>query len=310
MTLLFTNWNPSDTLINLGPLPIKYYSLMFVVAFLGGLQIMKRIFKNENVSEEKLDTLFIYAVVSILVGARLGHVLFYDWNYYQNNLLEIILPFRLNPFKFTGIAGLASHGAAIGVIIAMYLYHKKYPEIKLSWILDRVVLPVAFGAIFVRLGNLMNSEIIGKVTNSDYGFRFIQQHYRSYEAIQLTKAKTAQKAYDAIVNNPKFSALLEAVPLRHPAQLYESICYIFVFVILMYTYWKTDKKQKPFYIFGLFLVLLWSVRFIVEFYKKSQGGFEDSLGNLLSTGQWLSIPFIIIGLYFMFRRVTKTKQPV
>lgn len=310
MTLLFTNWNPSDTLINLGPLPIKYYSLMFVVAFLGGLQIMKRIFKNENVSEEKLDTLFIYAVVSILVGARLGHVLFYDWNYYQNNLLEIILPFRLNPFKFTGIAGLASHGAAIGVIIAMYLYHKKYLEIKLSWILDRVVLPVAFGAIFVRLGNLMNSEIIGKVTNSDYGFRFIQQHYRSYEAIQLTKAKTAQKAYDAIVNNPKFSALLEAVPLRHPAQLYESICYIFVFVILMYTYWKTDKKQKPFYIFGLFLVLLWSVRFIVEFYKKSQGGFEDSLGNLLSTGQWLSIPFIIIGLYFMFRRVTKTKQPV
>jgi prolipoprotein diacylglyceryl transferase len=310
MTLLFTNWNPSDTLINLGPLPIKYYSLMFVVAFLGGLQIMKRIFKNENVSEEKLDTLFIYAVVSILVGARLGHVLFYDWDYYQNNLLEIILPFRLNPFKFTGIAGLASHGAAIGVIIAMYLYHKKYPEIKLSWILDRVVLPVAFGAIFVRLGNLMNSEIIGKVTNSDYGFRFIQQHYRSYEAIQLTKAKTAQKAYDAIVNNPKFSALLEAVPLRHPAQLYESICYIFVFIILMYTYWKTDKKQKPFYIFGLFLVLLWSVRFIVEFYKKSQGGFEDSLGNLLSTGQWLSIPFIIIGLYFMFRTVPKTKQPL
>jgi phosphatidylglycerol---prolipoprotein diacylglyceryl transferase len=310
MTLLFTNWNPSDTLINLGPLPIKYYSLMFVVAFLGGLQIMKRIFKNENISEEKLDTLFIYAVVSILVGARLGHVLFYDWDYYQNNLLEIILPFRLNPFKFTGIAGLASHGAAIGVIIAMYLYHKKYPEIKLSWILDRVVLPVAFGAIFVRLGNLMNSEIIGKVTNSDYGFRFIQQHYRSYEAIQLTKAKTAKKAYDAIVNNPKFSALLEAVPLRHPAQLYESICYIFVFVILMYTYWKTDKKQKPFYIFGLFLVLLWSVRFIVEFYKKSQGGFEDSLGNLLSTGQWLSIPFIIIGLYFMFRTVTKTKQPL
>jgi prolipoprotein diacylglyceryl transferase len=278
---------------------------MFVVAFLGGLQIMKKIFKSENVSEEKLDSLFIYAVVSILLGARLGHVFFYDWDYYQNHLLEIISPFRLNPFKITGIAGLASHGAAIGVIIAMYLYHKKYPDIKLSWILDRVVLPVAFGAIFVRLGNLMNSEIIGKVTNTDYGFRFIQQHYRSYEAMQLTNSKTAQKAYDAIANNPKFSALLEAVPLRHPAQLYESICYIFVFAILMYTYWKTNKKQKPFYIFGLFLVLLWSVRFVVEFYKKSQGGFEDSLGGFLSTGQWLSIPFIIIGCYFMFR---PTKQ--
>ena len=305
MTSLFINWNPSDTLINLGPIPIKYYSLMFVIAFLGGLQIMKKIFKNESVAEEKLDTLFIYAVISILVGARLGHVFFYDWDYYQNNLLEIILPFRFNPFKYTGIAGLASHGAAIGVIIAMYLYHKKFPDIKLSWILDRVVIPVAFGAIFVRLGNLMNSEIIGKVTNSDYGFKFIQQHYRSYEAIQLTGAKTAAKAYDAIANNPKFTTLLEAVPLRHPAQLYESVCYIFVFAILMFTYWKTDKKQKPFYIFGLFLVLLWSVRFVVEFYKKSQGGFEDSLGNLLSTGQWLSIPFIIIGFYFMFRPTKK-----
>lgn len=305
MTSLFINWNPSDTLINLGPIPIKYYSLMFVISFLGGLQIMKKIFKNENVAEEKLDTLFIYTVVSTLVGARLGHVFFYDWAYYQNNLLEIILPFRFNPFKYTGISGLASHGAAIGVIVAMYLYHKKHPDIKLSWILDRIVIPIAFGAVFVRLGNLMNSEIIGKVTNSDYGFRFIQQHYRSYEAIQLTGAKTAEKAYDAIVNNPKLATLLEAVPFRHPAQLYESVCYIFVFAILMYTYWKTDKKQKPFYIFGLFLVLLWSVRFVVEFYKKSQGGFEDSLGNLLSTGQWLSIPFIIIGLYFMFRPTKK-----
>ncbi len=306
MTSLYINWNPSDTLINIGPLPIKYYSLMFVVAFLGGLQIMKKIFKKENVSEEKLDTLFIYAVVSILLGARLGHVFFYDWDYYQNHLLEIVLPFKFNPFKFTGIAGLASHGAAIGVIIAMYLYHKKYPDVKLSWILDRVVLPVSFGAIFVRLGNLMNSEIIGKVTNSDYGFRFIQSHYRPYKALQLTKANTVEKAYNAIANNPKFSSLLEAVPLRHPAQLYESICYIFVFTILMFTYWKTDKKKKPFYIFGLFLVLLWTVRFIVEFYKKSQGGFEDSLGNLLSTGQWLSIPFIIIGFYFMLRKNPRT----
>ena len=101
-------------------------------------------------------------------------------------LLEIILPFKFNPFKYTGIAGLASHGAAIGVIVAMYFYHKKYPDIKLSWVLDRVVIPVAFGAIFVRIGNLMNSEIIGKVTNSDYGFRFIQRHYSSYEAMKLT----------------------------------------------------------------------------------------------------------------------------
>jgi len=308
MTLLSINWNPSDTLIQLGPLPIKYYSLMFVISFLVGLQIMKKIFEKENVALEKLDTLFIYSVVSILLGARLGHVFFYDWDYYQNHLLEIILPFRLNPFKFTGIAGLASHGAAIGVIVAMYLYHKKHPEIKLSWILDRIVIPVAFGAIFVRLGNLMNSEIIGKVTNSDYGFRFIRRFYRPYEAAQATGINDANNAYHAIANNPKFASLLEAVPLRHPAQLYESICYVFVFAILYFTYWKTNKKDKPFYIFGLFLVLLWTVRFFVEFYKKSQGGFEDSLGSIaeLSTGQWLSIPFIIIGLYCMFRPYQKT----
>ena len=143
------------------------------------------------------------------------------------------------------------------------------------------------------------------MTNSDYGFRFIQQHYRAQEAVHLTGINDVSKAYDAIANSSKFAHLLEAVPLRHPAQLYESMCYVFVFAILMFTYWKTNKQQKPFYIFGLFLVLLWTVRFIVEFYKKSQGGFEDSLGDLLSTGQWLSIPFIIIGLYFMFRPTKK-----
>ncbi len=305
MTSLFINWNPSDTLIQLGPIPIKYYSLMFVIAFLGGLQVMKKIYKNEGVSEEKLDTLFIYTIIATLLGARLGHVFFYDWAYYQNHLLEIILPFRLNPFKFTGIAGLASHGAAIGIISSMFLYHRKYPSIKVSWILDRVIIPVSFGAIFVRLGNLMNSEIVGKVTGTDYGFRFIQEHYSAYDAMMATGINNAEQAYNAIANNPQFSALLEAVPLRHPAQLYESICYAILFGIMMFIYWKTDKKEQPFFMFGFYLIVLWSIRFIVEFYKKSQGGFEDSLGSLLSTGQWLSIPFIGIGFYLIFRSQKK-----
>ncbi len=307
ISLFSVNWIPNDTLIQLGPLPIRYYSLMFVIAFLVGLQIMKKIFEKENIDLEKLDTLFVYSVVSVLLGARLGHVFFYDWEYYQQHLLEIILPFKFNPFKFTGIAGLASHGAAIGVIIAMCLYHKKHAEIKVSWLLDRIVIPVAFGAIFVRLGNLMNSEIIGKITQNEYGFRFIKRFYNQYQAIQATGISNANKAYEAIANNPKFTYLLEAVPLRHPAQLYESISYIFVFLILYFTYWKTNKKDKPFYIFGLFLVLLWSVRFVVEYYKKSQGGFEKSLSSIaeLSTGQWLSIPFICLGLYCMFRPYKK-----
>ena len=302
MPFLLVDWNPSDTLINLGPLPIKYYSLMFVIAFLVGLQLMKRIFKHENVDLEKLDTLFVYGVVAILVGARLGHVFFYDWDYYKNNLKEIILPFQFEPeFKFIGIMGLASHGATIGMLVAMYLYHKKFPDIKFSWILDRITIPAAFGTIFVRLGNLMNSEIIGKETGTNYGFRFIQEHYSPREAMRLTGINDYKQAYDAIVNNPKFASYLEAVPLSHPAQLYESICYVFVFLILYFTYWKTNKSQKPYFLFGLFFVLLWSVRFVVEFFKKSQDGFGDSPDSLLSTGQYLSIPFIILGAYLMFR---------
>lgn len=303
-TFLHINWNPSDTLIQLGPLPIKYYSLMFVIAFLVGLQLMKKIYKHENISLEKLDTLFVYGVVSILLGARLGHVFFYDWDSFKNDLWSIILPFDTKTGKFTGIAGLASHGAAIGMIIAMYLYHKKYPDVKLSWVLDRVVIPVSFGAIFVRLGNLMNSEIIGKPTGTENGFKFIQRYYNAREAVQNTGINNVEKAYDAIANNPKFAHLLEAVPNSHPAQLYESIGYVFVFLILYFTYWKTNKSEKPFFIFGLFLVLLWTVRFFVEFVKNSQGGFEESLG-LLSTGQWLSIPFIVLGLFCMLRPVKK-----
>ena len=306
MPFLLVDWNPSDTLINLGPIPIKYYSLMFVIAFLVGLQLMKRIFKHENVDLEKLDTLFVYGVVAILVGARLGHVFFYDWDYYKNNLKEIILPFQFEPeFKFIGIMGLASHGATIGMLVAMYLYHKKFPDIKFSWILDRIAIPAAFGTIFVRLGNLMNSEIIGKETGSNYGFRFIQEHYSPRQAMELTGINNYKQAYDAIVNNPKFVNLLEAVPLRHPAQLYESICYVFVFLILYFTYWKTNKAQKPYFLFGLFFVLLWSVRFVVEFFKESQEGFGDTPNSLLSTGQYLSIPFIILGTYLMFRPATK-----
>jgi prolipoprotein diacylglyceryl transferase len=228
--------------------------------------------------------------------------------------LEILLPIRenagstlfgfINGYEFTGFAGLASHGAAIGVIIGMYLYTRKYPEFKLLWILDRVVIPVAIGAFCVRLGNFFNSEINGKVVDKSFAFatRFIRDSddLSASKALAITKERSLSGAYKLIETDPRFSEVLEAIPYRHPAQLYEGICYIFVFLILYFLYWKTDKKDKTGFLFGLFLVLLWTVRFFVEFVKKSQGGFEESLG-LLSTGQWLSIPFIIIGLYFMFR---------
>ncbi|WP_026714604.1 prolipoprotein diacylglyceryl transferase [Flavobacterium daejeonense] len=292
-------WNPSEG-IDLGFFVIRYYSLMFVIAFGLGWYIMKNVFERENESLEKLDSLFVWSVLATLIGARLGHVFFYDWEYFRNHLSEIILPFRFTPkFEFTGYQGLASHGAAISIIVAMYFYSKNILKKPLLWILDRIVLAVACGAIFVRLGNFFNSEIVGKETSSAFGIKFIHDYYSKSDAVNLTQIPNPKEAYTAIATNPKFANLLAQVPVKHPTQLYEAFCYIFVFAILFYLYWKTEARKKSGFLFGLFLVLLFSVRIVVESVKESQGGFESALG-LLSTGQWLSIPFILIGFYFIF----------
>ncbi|SIQ34155.1 prolipoprotein diacylglyceryl transferase [Maribacter ulvicola] len=319
MHFLGITWNPNETLFNIGFIQIKYYNLLWITAFALGWYIMKKIFLNEKKSVEQLDSLFIYTVLSTMLGARLGHVFFYDWAYYANHLIEILIPVResasgsllfglISGYEFTGFAGLASHGATIGIIIGTYLYTRKYPEFKMLWIFDRMTIPVAIGCFCVRLGNFFNSEINGKVVDENFIFatKFIRDSddLHPSKALGITQEKTVNAAYAAIENNPQFSQYLAEIPYRHPAQLYEGIGYLCIFVLLYFLYWKTDKKNKPGYLFGLFFVLLWTVRFFAEFVKKSQGGFEESLG-LLSTGQWLSIPFILIGFYFMFRK-TKT----
>jgi prolipoprotein diacylglyceryl transferase len=300
-------WNPAEG-IDLGFFLIRYYSLMFVIAFGLGWYIMKNIFDREGESIEKLDSLFIWTVLATLAGARLGHVFFYDWEYYRNHLVEILLPIRENPnesmfniikgWEFTGYQGLASHGAAISIIVAMYFYSKNIIRRPQLWILDRIVIPVASGAIFVRFGNFFNSEIIGNVTTSPFGIKFVKDHFSAMDAVNATQIANPKDAYSAIATNPTFATLLEQVPVRHPTQLYEALCYIFVFAVLFFLYWKTEKRKYTGYIFGMFLVLLFTVRFFVEFVKESQGGFESALG-LFSTGQWLSIPFVLIGLYFV-----------
>ena len=303
-------WNPSEG-IDLGFFVIRFYSLMFVVAFGLGWYIMKAIYNREGQTVEKLDNLFVYTVVATLIGARLGHVFFYDWAYFQNHLKEILLPIRetQSGWEFTGFTGLASHGAAIAIILVMYFYSKKVIQKPILWILDRIVIPVASGAIFVRLGNFFNSEIIGKETTKDsfLAMKFIKgEEYRGPLGEQAIMAKTnihdSQQAFNAVVNDPQFKTILDSFPYRYPAQLYEAFGYIFVFAILFYMYWKTDARNKQGLLFGTFLVLLWTVRFFVEFVKGSQGGFEENpLFSALSTGQWLSIPFIIAGIYFIIR---------
>jgi len=263
-------WDPSEG-IAIGSFTLRYYSLMFVVAFGLGWFIMKKIFKREGEPEKHLDSLFIYMVIAILAGARIGHVLFYQSELILQDPISVFMPFRTVPdFEYTGFRGLASHGAAIGGLIAMYLYSRKVVKKPVLWILDRVVIACASGAVFVRLGNFINSEIIGRATGSDFGVIFTQ--------------------------------LGEDFP-RHPTQLYEAGGYVLVFLILWYIYWKTEKRLQLGYIFGLFFVLLFTVRFIAEFWKEAQ--VDERAEWALNTGQLLSIPLILVGLYFMF---TSTKK--
>ena len=274
MTLLQIVWNPTSEGIDLGFLTIHYYSLMWIATFIIGLAIMKRIYKNEGQSQEKLDSLFMYSVLGIMLGARLGHVLFYQSELITQDPLSIFLPIRTVPeFEFTGFRGLASHGAMIAMIIAMYLYNKKVLHKSVLWILDRLVVAGGIGAALVRIGNFFNSEMVGHPTDAPTGI--------------------------------VFKALGEDFA-RHPGQLYEAFGYLIIFVILFYLYWKTNKGQQEGYLFGLFLVLLWTVRFIVEYFKVAQ--VDDRADWLFNTGQLLSIPFILIGLYLMF--IYKPKNPV
>jgi prolipoprotein diacylglyceryl transferase len=270
MYFLQTVWDPtSDGIALFGDFKIHYYSLMWMAAFITGWYIMKKIYKNEGQSEEKLDGLFMYSVLGIMIGARLGHVVFYQSELFKEDFLSIFLPFRFSGgFELTGFRGLASHGAAIGMIISMYIYNKKILKKSVLWILDRVVIASAIGAVFIRVGNFFNSEMIGKPSEEGFPFAIIFRQ-------------------------------LDNIP-RHPGQLYEAFGYVFVFITLFFLYWKTKKSTQTGFLFGLFLVLLMSVRVIVEQFKIAQIDSREDWVLGLNTGQVLSIPFLLIGLYFMF----------
>ena len=271
MILLKVNWAPSESLFEFFGIGVRFYSLMFVIAFSYGYYLMKKIFKKEDIKIEYLDPILMYMVLSTLIGARLGHVFFYDWNYYQNHLLEILLPIReirgssmlfgtIEGYKFIGYRGLASHGAVIGILIGIALYQRQYKFRSWIWILDRLTIPATIGGAFVRLGNFYNSEIVGKFTNSSFGVVF--------------------------QNNG------ERLP-RHPAQLYEAFGYVILFFLLRSLY-NQNKTQKGF-LLGVYFTGIFSIRFLVEYVKESQGGFEKTL-PMLSTGQWLSIPLLLFGI--------------
>jgi len=276
MDFLQIIWEPASDGIRLfGNFKIHYYSMMWIVAFVLGYRIMKKIYNNENQSEKKLDSLFMYSVLGIMIGARLGHVIFYQAELFREDFFSVFLPFKFSGgFEFTGFRGLASHGATIGMIVSMYLYNKKVLKKSILWILDRVVIACASGAIFIRIGNFFNSEIIGKPAEEGLPWAVVFKN-------------------------------IDNIP-RHPGQLYEAFGYLFVFLIVYFIYWKTKKGMQEGYLFGLFLLLLMTLRVFVEQFKIAQvDGREDWILGF-NTGQILSIPFIFIGIYFMFFHKRKT----
>ena len=254
-------WTANPILFNHG-VTIRWYGVMFIIGFFLGYKILARTFRHEGAYEKWVGTILVYLVISTIVGARLGHVFFYAWDYYSQHPIEIL---------YTWEGGLASHGATIGIFIAMLLYSLFVTKKSPLWILDRLVIPIALVGALVRIGNLLNHEIYGHPTDLPWGFRFVVNLHNWMNGAQ-----------------PIFS-----LP-SHPTQIYEALCYLALFGLLMWMYWKKNAESRPGLLFGVFFVILFASRFLIEFVKNPQEAFE--VGMTLNMGQWLSIPFIIAGI--------------
>jgi len=258
-------WHVDPEIFSIGPLTIRWYGLLFATAFLSGYLVFTRYLATERLNPEMLDQLLIYIAIGTVVGARLGHCLFYEPEYFLKNPVEILKIWK---------GGLASHGAAIGIPLALWLYIRKQ-KLSFLWLIDRIVIVVALGGAFIRLGNLFNSEIYGGPTTLPWGIEFIRD-----------------RIYD-----PNTGALLPTVA-SHPTQLYEAFSYFLIFGILFSFYKKNYEKVRDGYIFGVFLIMLFTARFLIEFVKNDQVGFEASM--TLNMGQLLSLPFILGGFALLY----------
>ena len=264
--LSYIVWNVDPNIFSLpedvwliGGFSVRWYGLLFAMSFAVGYVVMQRIFKNEGISIKVLDDLTTYMIIFTILGARVGHCLFYEPEYYLANPFDILKIWE---------GGLASHGAAIGIIIGLYFFSRKHKK-PVFWILDRIVIVVALSGFFIRTGNLMNSEIFGDVTTMPWGFIFKRYYIESF------------------TTDP-----------RHPTQIYEALSYLFIFIFLYRLYWRKKGEIKAGILFGWFLFLIFGVRFFIEFIKVPQVGFEESMA--LNMGQWLSLPFVIAGMVIIY----------
>lgn len=275
------NWDVSAEIIEGWSTP-NLYGLLFISGIIIGYFVIKRMFRKEGVSEDLLDKLLMYMIVATIVGARLGHVLFYGPHFDKKDALGRVIErgYFSHPLDILKIyeGGLASHGAAIVILIVLYYFSKRIAKRPMLWVLDRVSAPIAIAGCFIRLGNLVNHEMVGFKTDLPWGFKFMKH------------------------DCPPLCSW-EVIPARHPAQLYEAICYAATFAILMFLYWKKDSWKRPGIIFGSFLILIFGARFLVEFFKEGQTDWDGDF--IFNMGQWLSIPLIIAGIIIVYRAFKK-----
>jgi phosphatidylglycerol:prolipoprotein diacylglycerol transferase len=249
-------WNVSPEMIHIGPIVFRWYGVLFALSFAAGFHLTKAMFIREKRPVIDVDYLIFYMMVGTIVGARLGHTLFYEPQIYLHDPIRILMIWE---------GGLASHGAAIGIFTAFYLFTRRHPEYTFLYLVDRCCVGVGLAGFLIRTGNFFNSEIIGKPTNSDWGIVFSR---------------------------------VDAIP-RHPAQLYEAFSYLFIFFFVYRLYWKTRWYKYPGVIFGTFIALVFGVRFVLEFFKENQVPFEAGLP--LNMGQLLSIPLVLAGIFLVLR---------
>ncbi len=280
MILDFVTWTASPVLFSFGSVTVRWYGLMFAIGFLVGYEIVYRIFRHEGARESWVGSLFIYVVVATILGARLGHVFFYDWGYYSQHLAEI-------PKIWEG--GLASHGGTLGIMIAIWLYSRFVTRKPMLWTFDRLVVPVGFVAALIRIGNLMNHEIYGGETSMPWGFSFVTNLGQWMQGAE-----------------PVFSAP------SHPTQIYEAAFYLLTFAVCMLMYWRWRCQEREGLIFGVFMLGIFVPRFFIEYIKNVQEPWEVAMrANWgIDQGQLLSIPFIVLGLWLVIRALRRPRVPL
>ncbi len=274
MILNYIHWNPDPEIVNIFGISIRYYGLLFVSGLIIAIYMLGWVFKKENIPSENLEKLTIYGMIGIIAGARLGHCLFYEPSYYLSHPLEMILPVTFPPdggIKFTGYQGLASHGGVLGLLIGLYFYSRKSRHSMIDT-LDLIAVVVGVSLGFIRLANFMNSEIIGMPTSQPWGVIFKR---------------------------------VDNIP-RHPAQLYEALSYFIILGFMIILYLKMRDRLRNGILFGLATVLFFIARFVIEFLKEDQVGFED--GMTFNMGQLLSLPYILVRIGFMIYGLWKTKK--